>query len=78
MWPWWGPVDLVLEVCWFLPLFIFNDIGLWWGDIFSLSWLQCIRYTGGCFFCLLLWRVFRALSIISRLVEYLGQFLYRD
>ena len=59
----------MLKVCWFLPLFIFNDIGMWWGNIFSPSWLQCLRYNSVCLFYLLLWRVCRALLIIVRLGE---------
>ena len=40
VWPWWRNVDLVLIIWRFLPLFIFSDIDMYWGNIFSLSWLH--------------------------------------
>ena len=48
-WTWWGHVDLLLIVCRFLPLLVFNDIGLYWGNIFSPPWLHFLSYN--CGFC---------------------------
>ena len=45
-WTWWGHVDLVLIICGFLLLIIFNDIGLYWGNRFGPIWTQFVRYNG--------------------------------
>ena len=77
-WPRWGHVDLVLIIYRFLPLLIFNDIGLYWGNIFSPPWLHFLRYNGEFLLWLLLWRVCCDLHIIGRLGKYLGKLLYCD
>ena len=45
-WTWWGHVDLVLKICRFLPLIIFNDIGMYWGKRFGPIWMHFLRYNG--------------------------------
>ena len=54
-WTWWGHVDLVLKICRFLPLIIFNYIGLYWGKMFGPIGMHFLRYNGGFFHCLLFW-----------------------
>ena len=48
-WTYWGHMDFVLIICRFLPLLIFNDIGLYWGNRFSPIWMHFLRYNGGFF-----------------------------
>ena len=75
-WIWWEHVDLVLIICRFIPLIIFNVIGLYWGNRFGPIWMQFMRCNGWFFHWLLSWRVCCVLRIIFHLGKYLGKFLY--
>ena len=75
VWTWGGHVDLLLKNLITLPILIFYYIGLFLGNRFGHIWTHFVRYTGGFYHWLLLWRVRSLIQLICNLGKYIWELL---
>ena len=78
VWAWGVHVDLMLKTWRTLPILIFYDIGMFWGNRFGHIWTHFVRYNGRFCHWLLLWRVCSLMQIICHLAKYVWELLNCD